>query len=196
MLLSQLTGKTVYFNGASRGVCLGVGLSPKTFAIKYLFCADGRSQADFALPISSLQSVSEHVLVLSKFRAALPKACARLFLGLPVYSQTGNFLGKLQDVRFEDQIATRLFTDRNAAYAFAAVGAISDALILRKLPPYPIGQRIPAPLFSEKQSVVTRSVLRGAIEKNSLVRLTLSLPPFGVTPNTLPPTSISPRARR
>ena len=39
MFLSQFIGKPVLVNGETRGVCLGVGLSLKSYAVKYLFCS-------------------------------------------------------------------------------------------------------------------------------------------------------------
>ena len=65
----------------------------------------------------------------------------------------------------------------------------SDAVILRKEQAYPLGQRIPAPilpLITEKyEPVVTRAVLRNATAKRTLVKLTLSLPPFSISPYEL-----------
>lgn len=202
MLLSNFLGKTVYCNGAARGVCLGVGVSRKTFTLKYLLCTDEKRQgalnrnADFALPISALHSVGERSLTVSRLRPAIPKNAVKLFTNRPVYTVDGFFLGNVKEIAFENASAARLFTDQAQSYPFTAVSAVADAFILRKLPIYPLGQRIPARLFSQKQSVVTKSVLRNAIEKNALIKLTLSLPPFNATPNTSRTASISPQARR
>lgn len=202
MLLSDFLGKTVYFNGVPRGVCLGVGVSRKTFTIKYLLCSDEKRQSalqnhtDFALPISALHSIGEQSLTVSRLRPAIPKNAVKLFLHRPVYTVEGFFLGNVKDVAFQNASAARLFTDQGQSYPFTAVSAVSDAFILRKSQTYPLGQRIPARLFSQKQSVVTKSVLRGAIEKNALIKLTLSLPPFNATPNTSQTVSVSPPTRR
>ena len=95
---------------------------------------------------------------------------------MPVYSSEGVFLGNLKDARLDDGVFTRIYTLKES-YPFSSVSACADALLLRKSTAYPLGQRIPAPLFST-ESTVTKSVLRSAITSGYLIRLTLSLPPF------------------
>jgi hypothetical protein len=52
---------------------------------------------------------------------------------------------------------------------------------LRKEQPFPIGQRIPAPLlfdFSSHTPIVTKPLLKEAVKQGKLIQFTLSLPPF------------------
>ena len=197
MFLSQFIGKPVLVNGETRGVCLGVGLSLKSYAVKYLFCSSvgnsanvgGASAAsvdpvpDFAVSTAAVCELG-NAIRLTHLRTVCPKACVRVFPRRPVYSADGAFLGALADLELRDYVATRLFTDRNVSFPVSAIAVCADAVFLRKDQPYPLGQRIPAPLLSlvsdKKDGLVTRPVLRGAIEKGALVKLTLSLPPFGV----------------
>lgn len=187
MLLSNIVGKLVYANGEARGVCLGVGISLKTKTLKYLLCsvfsasAPQNKQADFVVNAACVQSFSTDGIKLSHLRPVVPKNCIKFFLGAPVYLENGIFSGKLRDLEFHGFNATRLFTDGNACFPLSCVIAVSDAVILRKTPPFPLGQRIPAPIllqFSEKEAVVTKAVLRRAIKKSALIKLTLSLDPF------------------
>ncbi|MBE5744676.1 MAG: hypothetical protein E7355_00915 [Clostridiales bacterium] len=94
---------------------------------------------------------------------------------MPIYNASGDFLGTLKDVEFQNQTAIRLITDSDISHPFTEVGALSDAIILRKAQPYPLGQIIP-----HKNVLITRKILRGAVEKQSLIKLTLSLPPFSM----------------
>ncbi len=173
MLLSQLTNKSLFLNKTPRGVCRGVGVSAKNKGIKYLFCST-EENTEFVLPIAALASLSENALFLSRLRPVLPKTCTKLFLGIPVYSYEGKFLGELIDVEFQNYVATRFFTSQSGWFPAAIVSVISDAILLRKPQPYPLGQ----PIADENESVVTKQTLRTAIQKQSLIALTLSLPPF------------------
>ena len=200
MFLSQFVGKPVLVNGETRGVCLGVGLSLKTYAVKYLFCSSAASATssvgasiasvanvepvpDFAVSTAAVCELGS-TICLTHLRTVCPKSCVRIFPRRPIYSADGVFLGALADLELRDFIATRIFTDRNTSFPVSAISVCADAVFLRKDQPYPLGQRIPAPLLSlvsdKKDGLVTRPVLRGAIEKGALVKLTLSLPPFGV----------------
>lgn len=192
MLFSQFISKILYLDGDARGVCLGVGVSKKNFAIKYLLCSHGDcSRPDFALPVSSLQSIGIHALTLSRIRPAIPKNVFKFLPNKPVYSQDGVYLGVLQDVEFENGVATKLILKPNAQISFSCVQAVADAILLRKNPNYPLGQRIP----SDSQTLVTKTLLKRTIEQNGLINLTLSLPPFSM-PNTLPSTLKSPQEPR
>ncbi len=188
MFLSDLIDKEVYVGKHLRGVCVGVGISLKTAAVKYLLCGEAKQTAphrphvDFAVGVSALESVQDTVR-LSKTRTLYPKNCAKFFPNAPVYSEEGIFLGCLRDLELHSFVASKLFTDRNEARSFTAVAAVSDAVILKKEAPYPLGQRIPAPVlsdFSLENPLVTKATLRSAAQKGGLIRLTLSLPPFSV----------------
>jgi hypothetical protein len=104
-----------------------------------------------------------------------------MFIEKPVYSQSGEYLGSLKDLEIINGQATRLFTEKNT-YSIHELYAVSDALILKKSTPFPLGQRIPAPskrdFLTEKDALVTKSVLRRAIQNGKLINFTLSLPPF------------------
>ncbi|MBQ8291362.1 MAG: hypothetical protein IJX88_02470 [Clostridia bacterium] len=188
MLVSELIDKKVFVGKTLRGVALGVGVSLKTSAVKYLLCANiehhskMNPQADFAVSVSAIERIGEEGIVLSKLRTLFPKNCAKLFLQRPVFSEEGLFLGGLVDLELREFTIVKLYTDRGGAYPFSAVAAATDAVILKKMPPYPIGQRIPAyaslRILHKEEPVVTRSVLKEAMRKQSLVRFTLSLPPF------------------
>lgn len=185
MYLSELENKTLLLRAAPRGVCRGVGISLKNFCVKYLLCASSTSPTniDFCLPLQAVESIDENIY-LSRLRPAFPKNCARLFLGLPIFSQEGVYLGKLSDVQFDGFTAAKLFSDRKENYPIHSLIACSDALILRKNAPFPIGQAVPAPILSQinskKDGLVTKPLLRAAIEKGALLSLTLSLPPFSL----------------
>ncbi len=187
MLLSDLVQKPVYVGKTFRGVCLGVAVSLKTHAVKYLLCSSNAnpnaSHVDFAVATSSVLEIGDTIL-LSKLRSAVPRACAKFFLHRPIFSDEGAYLGTVADLTLRDFIATQLFTDRGEILPVNAISACSDAVILKKEQPYPLGQRIPVPvlgLFTDKSdAVVTKPVLRSAIAKGRLLKLTLALPPFSL----------------
>ncbi len=185
MKLSQLHEKNIYVGKTFRGVCRGVALSLKSHAVKYLLCASMQTQTatDFSVSASAITDVGESIL-LSRLRPCYPRNCAKISIGLPVYSFEGGYLGVVEDLEMRDFVATRLYTDRGDVIPLTTVFACSDAVILRKEQAYPLGQRIPAPLLSsftdKSEALVTKPVLRAAIEQSSLIKLTLSLPPFNV----------------
>ncbi len=185
MFLSNITNKTVYLNKTPRGVVKGVGISLKTHAVKYLLCGNSQSpRTHFALPVSAIVSIDESV-ILSRMRPVLPKNCTCLFIGLPVYAYDGTYLGKIAELEIKDFVATLFYTDTYHDFPVSVIAACSDAVLLKKEQPYPLGQRIPAPFLSnllgKADGVVTKPVLRSAMQKNCLVKLTLSLPPFSHT---------------
>ena len=183
MKLSDLCKKSVYTNTTFQGVCRGVGLSLKSHAVRYLLCASTPTQTstDFSVGVNAVAEIGERIQ-LSRLRPASPKGCAKIAIGLPVYAFDGGYLGKVADLDLHDFTATTLYTDRGERFPILSVFACSDAVILRKEQPYPIGQRIPAPLLyeflTEKDVLITKSILKKAIEKGSLIKLTLSLAPF------------------
>ena len=178
MFLIDIIGKNILVDGRARGVCLGLGVSLKTRLVKYLLCAENnRQKPDFAVNFSSVSKIDE-AITLPRLRATLPKNCARIFIGLPIYSQEGGFLGSLADGQLQDGKLSFLITDRNESFSSVAITACNDAILLRKLP-YPLGVKIPTALAKEKtDTIVTKSVLRAEIASGSLVKFTLSLPPF------------------
>ena len=183
MKLSHLQNKNVYTNTTFQGICRGVGLSLKSHTVRYLLCASVSTQAtpDFSVGVNHIADVSERI-TLSRLRPASPKGCAKIAIGLPIYSFEGSYLGRVADLDLFDYTATTLYTDRGESFPILSIVACSDAVILRKEQPYPLGQRIPAPMLSlvtdKNDGVITKPILRTAIQKSALIRLTLSLPPF------------------
>jgi hypothetical protein len=132
----------------------------------------------FAVSVSAVDEVGDGVN-LKRLRAVFPNGCARIFIGRPIYSAEGGFIGFIRDVEMHDFAVTRLFSDRDEIFPVTAIAACADAVILRKEQSFPIGQRVPAPLLSSKnEPIVTISVLRKAIAKGELIKLTLALSPF------------------
>ena len=185
MKLSDITEKNLYVSKNHRGVCKGVAISLKSHAIKYLLCSSTATQSvpDFSVSTSAIAELRESI-TLSRLRPAYPKNCAKISIGLPIYSFEGGFLGTVEDLHIKDFVATRLFTSRGETYPVTSIVACSDAVILRKEQPYPLGQRIPAPILpiltDKTESVVTKPILRTACAKGALIKLTLSLPPFSI----------------
>ncbi len=185
MLLSNLIGKEIYTGKSVKGVCVGVGISLKTYAVKYLFCASSSqgNKTEFAISFSSISEIGG-CITLSQLRPARPKSSAPLFLRKPVYAYNGNYLGALSDVAIEDGVATTLWTSEKKEYPVSLLAACGDAVILKKSQPYPLGQRLPKSAYSftdeEQGGLVTKPLLRGAIQKGTLIRLTLSLSPFAL----------------
>ena len=187
MLFSQLIHKTVYAGISPKGKCVGIGISLKSYAVKYLLCASTNKQythADFCVSVAAIDEIEDGIY-LTHLRPAFPKNCAKLFLGLPIYADNGTFIGNLCDVQMENFQATHLLTNTGNSIPVCNVSAVSDAILLKKQQPYPIGQRIPAPSVSKfldkEESFINRSNLRTAIKKSNLIKLTLSLPPFAVS---------------
>lgn len=184
MLLSRLIEKPVVVSSTTRGVCLGIGVSLKNYAVKYLLCssAPNRDKIDFCVNVSAIEKI-ENAVFLRRLRPVFPKNCAQITKDLPVFSYDGAFLGSLLDIEIQNFTAIRLITSKKN-YPITALAACSDAVILRKEQPFPLGQRVPSPFVSnvngKKEQLVTKQLLRDAIEKKSLVKLTLSLPPFNV----------------
>ena len=185
MYLSELIGLSIYTGKESKGVCRGVGISLKSHAVKYLLCASepASTQADFAVNVSAVEKVGE-VIRLTRLRPVFPKNCARIFPKRPIYSCDGINLGNIADMEMREFAATQLITEQGESFPVSAIAACSDAVILRKEQPFPLGQRVPAPFLSivtnKPDAVVTKPVLRNAIAKGTLIKLTLSLPPFNV----------------
>ena len=183
MELSYLIGKSVYAGSKRRGVCEGVGVSLKTGAVKYLFCSATSGRTDFCVNVSAIEEIDEEIYF-SRLRPVFPKNAVKILSGLPVYTDEGTFLGNVKDMEMDSFIALHLETDKGERFSVLHIAACTDAILLRKKPPYPIGQRIPAPvlsdIFQSGEMIVSRSNLRRAIEKGALIKLTLSLAPFAL----------------
>ena len=186
MLLSEIVGKRVYVGNIPKGKCTGIGVSLKTGVVKYLLCSSTQStffseQIDFCINLSAVQSITEDVN-LTRLRPVFPKSCVKLFLGRPIYSDLGAFVGTISDVTLQNNTAKEIFCDNGKSFPFSSIAAVSDAVILKKVPPYPLGQRIPAPFLSDfslqNDSTVTKTFLRCAMAQGKLIQVTMALPPF------------------
>jgi hypothetical protein len=184
MLLTDLIHKTVYAGITPKGKCIGIGISLKNHSVKYLLCSSISqcfNRTDFCVSVSAIDEVDDGIY-LSHLRPAFPKACAKIVLGLPIYRENGLFVGNLTDATIENGVVTDLITNRQESISLSCLSAVCDAILLRKPRPYPIGQRIPAhavsTFFDKNEDVVNKTNLRTAIKKGSLIKLTLSLPPF------------------
>ena len=184
MFISDYINKTILVNKQPRGVCLGIGFSLKNQAIKCLLCAPSPHQKpNFAVSFSAVDSLTETVNM-RRLRTVLPTGCARITIGNPVYSYEGDFLGHVADAEIQNGALFQLYTDRQNPIPATSIFACNDAVILRKNQLYPLGQRVPAPTLlqinEKSDGFVTRPLLRTAMAKGALIKLTLSLPPFNV----------------
>ena len=181
MFLHSLIGKRVVVNQTPRCVCLGVGVKKSNGNLSFLLCSKSQDDAGtFAIPFSSIVCVKEDCIIANKIRPVQSPRAYILFNHLPVYSTQGVRLGVLSNAEFSQNRLYRLFIDGNPAH-FSRIHAIADAILLSPKPVFPIGQPVPAPFLLEygtKNSAVTKSVLKKAVQTQSLIRLTLSLPPF------------------
>ncbi len=184
MLLSDFLDKPIVVSGCVRGVCRGVGISLKNYAVKYLLCASSPVRdVDFCVNFSAVEQRNEAVF-LQRLRPVFPKNCAQITRLLPVFSHDGSSHGKLLDMELQNQIAVRFFTDKNKTFPVSAITACSDAILLKKPQTYPLGQPLPSktiPFLSDKSAtIVTKNVLRECMEGKNLVKMTLALPPFSL----------------
>ena len=185
MLLTQLIGKPVYSGKHPRGTVAGLYLSLKTKAVRYLLCQTTQKNArtEFAVSVTAIASIGEAV-TLKRLKTLFPKNVARMVLNRPIYTIEGEHLGSLADAELENFTLTGIITESEKRYSATCISALSDAVILKKSPPYPLGQRVPAPHllpFPPQKSnspTVTRALLKEAIEQKKLVALTLYLSPF------------------
>lgn len=189
MYVSTLVGKRVFSRSAERGVCVGVGVSLKTFVVKYLFYQPLHERANvlFALPFARVCAADGLCLQADGVRALSPKGCAPFRLRLPVFTAEGVAVGQVADLSITEgqdgeYRAEFMVLDGGKTIAADEIAVYADAVLLKKSRPYPLGQRIPAPilsLFSDKnQPFVSKAALRRAVERNDLIKFTLSLPPF------------------
>lgn len=181
MFLSEMVGKRIYSAGKIRGICRGVGVTVKSRSVKYLLCADTENERELFLPIGSVEQISNDGIRLKSFRPAAPRSVARFFCGRPVYADTGEYLGITADLEMVNFYAVSLVTDAGKVYSALSIAALSDAVILKKRPAFPLGERIPdgyGEKTAQKDPVVTKSTLKKAIDDGALISFTLSLPLF------------------
>lgn len=179
MFLSELVGKKIYSAGKIRGICRGVGLTVKSRAVKYLICVDIASERELFLSLNAIAEISENGIRLKAFRPTAPQSISRLFSSRPVYDETGEYLGIVVDLEIENGVATALITDTGSVYSAYSLTAVSDAVLLKRRLSFPLGEKTPA--FFKRQTgvpVLSKALLKHAIEKGELIRLTLALPLF------------------
>lgn len=187
MFFTDFFNKDITVNGIKKGVCIGIGISLKTLTIKYLLCSLSPSQTlkpktDFAVNISSLLTITNEDIRLSKLRTALPTACVKIFYRLPCYFEDGVYIDNLEDIRFENNVAVQLYTVGGLTIPANSLLACADAVILRKKQAFPLGQPIPKTFFDslKSTSIVTKRLLKEVIKQGELIKLTLALSPFNI----------------
>ena len=179
------TTPSLFMKNVHRGYCVGFGVSLKTFTIKYLLCAFDNTtlQPEFSLKFSTATRIEQDKIHIHNLRPVLPKSCVKIFLNTPIYTQTGVFCGNLNKIETDSDTSVRLFTEK-CDFSISEVYACADAIIIKKPQPYPLGQRIPARapqnVLQTNTGLVTKPVLRSAIQTQSLIKFTLSLAPFSV----------------
>ena len=179
MLLSQLVGKKIYSAGKIRGICRGVGIQVKSRAVKYLICTDVEKERELFLSMSAIKEISPSGICLRSFRPTAPQSVSRFFSSRPVYEETGKYLGIAVDLEIQNSFAVSLTTDTGAVYSAYCITAVSDAILLKRRLVFPLGEKIPQELYTQTKSpVVSKGVLKQAIDDGQLIRLTLSLPLF------------------
>ena len=192
MFLSQIIGKPIRKQNVTYGKATGVCVSLKSRALRYLTCLSTRNfSTEFSVSFASVLDTEDEI-ILSRLKPLLPQNCVKLTLNRPIYDDTGKYLGFLKDVEFENGYLITLYASDEKRYAATRIIAVNDAIIVRKKQPYPLGQRIPAPAKlhfcgdltqNEKSGLITRAVLKNAVQNHSLIRLTLALPPFSNASN-------------
>ena len=185
MLLSNLIGMPVFVGEKQRGTLQGVFLSTKSKCVKYLLCAieQKNTQTTLAVSVCALERVNDGIH-LKRIRSILPKNAALFKCGCPVYTENGTYVGCACDLHLHELTATELVTE-SAVFPTTSIAAIGDAVLVKTDEPYPIGQRIPAPILStfstsEQCLLVTRPLLKSVIKKGRLIAFTLSLAPFSL----------------
>ncbi len=183
LLLSDIVGKNVYSGKALRGVCRGVCLALKSRTVKYLLCsretAQNNDYTEFSVSVGCIGAI-EDAIVLRRMRTAIPRNCVRFFMGRPIYSEEGAYLGIVSDLALESFVATRVIADTGRSYPASAVAAVGDAVLLRRAPLFPLGRLVPEGIClpdAPAGTIVTRSVLKSAVSSGKLIRLTSSLLP-------------------
>ena len=180
MFLSSLINKRIIANHTPRGICVGVGISKKDGAVKYLCCSETHNeQARFFVPFRSISAIDNEALITEKLRVVFPAKCLYLYLGLPVYTLQGVLLGTLENAQWENGMLSCLTVD-GKTLPFSIVYAVQNIILVQPTIRFPLGQRIPAP-FLEKNNrspIITKRFLKESVQSGTLIRLTLSLPPF------------------
>ena len=166
MFLHDLEGKNIHTAKKIHGICKGVAVRIKSQKIHYLYC-ENTSKQTFFLPVSTIKGVEEEGIILKKFlpsSASLPVLQSQK----PVYLQEGVFLGLVEDLAIENWKITKIILE-NERYSSLCMVALGDALFLKKAPPFPIGS------ITKTGELVTRTLLKKAIEEGCLISLTTSL---------------------
>ena len=163
-----------------RGVCLGVYVSKKTGAIRYITCLiDDEKSVD--IPVGQIERFNENngEIYLKNLRTAIPNQCVRITPFLPVYSVEGKYLGRLDGILANGFTVTKLIVGKTK-YPVASLESSLDVAILKGIA-YPLGE------WSEKEKInVSRKLLKEKIGQGKLIEFTLSLPPFSSAQGIIP----------
>lgn len=156
-----------------RGVCLGVYISKKNAQIKYLFCSLDDDKT-VNVPLCSIDHIDDlGAIYLKNLRSAFPNYCARLTPYLPVYSDEGKYIGRLDDLICENLTVAKLLVS-GKKFPALAIDGLCDVVLLKTLP-YPLGE-----WSKEENGGVSRRILKDKIKQGELIKFTLSLAPFSV----------------
>lgn len=166
MFLHELEGKNIHTAKKLHGICKGVAVRIKSQKIHYLYCENAEKQS-FFLPVSTIKSVEEEGIMLKKMQPA-PLNLPILSTQKPVYLQEGIFLGRVQDVRIDNWKITQIILE-DKSYSSLCITALSDALLLKKAPPFPLG------CVTKEGEIITRTLLKQAVKEGRLISLTTSL---------------------
>lgn len=176
MKLSDYIGKKIYAGKVCRGVCVGGRFSLKTYELKYLVVeGKGGGRGEFTVALKNATLGQEEVRFPTA-RAVDPKNSVRFYPNRPVFDERGGYIGETDDLEAEGFVVTRLLLKNGDRLPASRITAFSDAVLVKPSPVFPLGEFLPNDVGGEKRgTLVTRGVLRRAIERNSLVALTGTL---------------------
>ena len=176
MKLSDYIGKKIYAGNAYRGVCVGGRFSLKTYELKYLVVArNGGGRVEFTVALKNAR-LQDGAVYFSSARAVDPKNTVRFYPNRPVFDERGGYLGETFDLELDGVTVVRLILKNGEAIPASRVSAFLDAVLVKPAPVFPLGEFLSENVANEAQgTLVTRGVLRRAIERDSLITLTRSL---------------------
>ena len=172
MFLSSLLGKHIQTDKKLLGVCVGVGVTPKTRRTIALIARQS-DEKNALFPFSNLVLITDYSVKLTSARTLLGGKLCKLQTGLGAYSEKGEYLGNVEDAVLENGVLTKMLVGKKWCAA-NAVKAIGDVIILKKAPAFPLGLTAPEEFSG---AVVTKTLLLKSIQKGELIRLTTALLP-------------------
>lgn len=185
--LSQLLKKPVVCRDGALLPLGGVTFSLSSGSIRHLIVrlsvgGQEASEVYFSFPDAK---ISAWRISPASQRPRSPKGTLRLVLDKPVYSESGEYYGKLTDALVKYGKISLLYAD-GKPFSFRRLLAAGDAVILQKTQPYPLGERVPEDIYPKSlgetrvrfQGQVTRSTLQYFVRSGGLIRLTTALSLF------------------